>query len=187
MSRLRAALYDLLVERDRALRDERGRLLAQARGRVLEIGAGTGLNLPFYPAGVETTLAEPDPHMAKRIRCDVVLARAESLPFPGASFDTVVSTLVLCGVDDLPGSLAEIRRVLAPGGVLLFLEHVRGPDGSSLARFQDRLNPAWRFFAGCDCNRDTTAALADAGFSVTVRRTPLAPPLARPVVAGVAS
>lgn len=187
MSRLRAALYDPLVGRDAKLRDERAQLLAQASGRVLEIGAGTGLNIPFYPAGVTTRFTEPDPHMARRIRAEVVAAPAESLPFPAGCFDTVVSTLVLCGVDDLARALAEIRRVLAPAGRLLFLEHVRAPDGSSLARLQDRVNPLWRRLAGCDCNRDTIAAMRAVGFTVTSRRASVAPPLAHPVLAGVAS
>ena len=187
MSRLRAALYDPLVARDPRLRRERAALLSHARGQVLEIGAGTGLNAAFYPAGVEPTFSEPDPHMAKRIHGHVVAAPAEALPFADASFDTVVSTLVLCGVDDLERALAEIRRVLRPGGSLLFLEHVRAPADSSLARWQDRLNPLWRLFAGCDCNRDTLAAMGAAGFSVAARTASFSPPLARPVVSGEAS
>jgi ubiquinone/menaquinone biosynthesis C-methylase UbiE len=187
VTRLRAALYDPLVARDAQLRRERAELLSAATGKVLEVGAGTGLNASFYPAEVDVTFAEPDPHMAKRIDADVVEAPAEALPFADASFDTVVSTLVLCSVDDLERALAEIRRVLTPDGRLLFLEHVRAREGSSLARWQDRLNPLWRRLAGCDCNRDTVAAMQTAGFTVTARPTKLAPPLARPVVSGVAT
>lgn len=188
MSRLVAALYDPLVARDPRLRGARTELLCAARGRVLEIGAGTGLNIPHYPAGADVTYTEPDPHMAKRLDGEVVAAAAEELPFGDASFDTVVSTLVLCSVDDLERALAEIRRVLQPGGALLFLEHVRGPEGSSLARWQDRLAPLWRLVAdGCNCNRQTLAALRARFESVDAREVELRAPLTRPIFAGSAS
>jgi len=116
-----------------------------------------------------------------------VPAPAEELPFADGSFDVVVSTLVLCGVDDVGRSLAEVRRVLRPGGRLVFLEHVRAPDGSRLARAQDRFNPLWRAVAGCDCNRDTVASLEAAGFVVDARVSPFAPPFAHPVIAGAAA
>jgi ubiquinone/menaquinone biosynthesis C-methylase UbiE len=93
-------------------------------------------------------------------------APAEALPFPDGSFDVVVSTLVLCTVDDPGRALAEVRRVLAPGGRLVLLEHVR--SGGGLARWQDRLAPLWRHLAaGCHLNRDTRAAVERAGFTVT--------------------
>jgi SAM-dependent methyltransferase len=187
-SRAFAAAYDTVVGRDPRLRAARAELLAQVRGRVLEIGAGTGLNRPYYPPGLEVTYTEPDPHMAKRVGAAVVEASAEALPFDDASFDTVVSTLVLCSVSDLERSLGEVRRVLTPGGRLLFLEHVRAPEGSSLARWQDRLNPIWRAVAGgCNCNRDTVGALTRAGFDVDARPAGFAPPFVRPVVVGAAS
>jgi ubiquinone/menaquinone biosynthesis C-methylase UbiE len=121
---------------------------------------------------------------------DVVEASAEALPFPDGSFDTVVSTLVLCTVDAVPAALAEIRRVLGPGGQLLFLEHVRAAPGSKLARWQDRLHGPWKLVAnGCNCNRDLLAALADAGFSTVAARHewPFVPAIVRPVVSGAAS
>jgi ubiquinone/menaquinone biosynthesis C-methylase UbiE len=167
-----AALYDpffWLAERA-GLAARRHALVAQARGRVLEIGAGTGLNAPHYPPGLELVLTEPDEAMAARLRsrvaalgrpATVVIAGAETLPFPDDSFDTVVSTLVLCTVPDQAAALAEIQRVLTPGGRLLFLEHVRS-DSPRWARWQDRLNGPWRAFAdGCNCNRSTLQALAD--------------------------
>jgi ubiquinone/menaquinone biosynthesis C-methylase UbiE len=167
-----AALYDpffWLAERA-GLAARRHALVAQARGRVLEIGAGTGLNVPHYPPGLELVLTEPDEAMAARLRwrvaalgrpATVVIAGAEALPFPDDSFDTVVSTLVLCTVPDQAAALAEIQRVLTPGGRLLFLEHVRS-DSPRWARWQDRLNGPWRAFAdGCNCNRSTLQALAD--------------------------
>jgi ubiquinone/menaquinone biosynthesis C-methylase UbiE len=140
-----AAVYDRLTAGAEAagLSKRREELLAAARGRVLEIGAGTGANLAFYPAAVQSlTLAEPERPMVKRLArrvagqtriASIVDAPAEQLPFPDASFDTVVVTLVLCTVTDPARALGEIRRVLAPGGRLLFLEHVRSDDPQSRA------------------------------------------------------
>ena len=181
---MKAALYDIGARRSHTLEADRAELLADAHGRVLEIGAGTGLNARHYPAAAEVTFTEPDPAMARRV--PMLLAPAESLPFADASFDTVVSTLVLCSVSDLDRAVAEIRRVLVPDGRLLFLEHVRAADGSRLARWQDRLNPLWHAVAGCDCNRRTVDALARV-FAVEVRQPRFQPPFAHPVVAGAAS
>lgn len=180
--------------------DRRRKLLASAEGSVLELGAGTGLNLPYYsPALDRLVLAEPDRHMAKRLerrleglgrRAEVISAPAEALPFAEDTFDTVVSTLVLCTVEDVAPCLEEIRRVLRPGGSLLFLEHVRSED-PRLARWQDRLHGPWRSFAdGCNCNRPTPDLLRERGFEVHVadrgswRRMP---PIVRPVVRGRAN
>lgn len=194
--RVFAAAYDPFVGRaERAgVGAARSELLAGARGRVLEIGAGTGLNLEHYPAGADVTYTEPAPHMAKRLRArgvDVVEAGAERLPFADGSFDTVVSTLVLCTVPDVPASLREIRRLLAPGGRLLFLEHVRADPGTKLERWQNRLHGPWHAFAcGCNCNRDLLASLAAGSFSVEELRIEswrFMPPIVRPVVIGAAS
>lgn len=193
MGRIFAALYNPMGERAerKVLGRVRQKLLANARGRTLEIGAGTGRNLSHYPDGIELVLTEPDAHMAKRIGRESVNAPAERLPFPDASFDTVVSTLALCTVDDLPASLAEARRVLVPGGSLLFLEHVRGEPGSKLARWQDRLERPWGAIAGgCHPNRDTLAAIRAAGFEVDDVERPewrFMPRLVRPVVIGRAT
>ena len=118
-----------------ALRQE---LLARASGEVLEIGAGTGANLRFYGHAVASlTVTEPEPPMLRRLQravraeapfATVLRAPAEDLPFDDSSFDVAVSTLVLCGVEDKPRALRELRRVLKPGGRLLFLEHVRSDD-----------------------------------------------------------
>jgi ubiquinone/menaquinone biosynthesis C-methylase UbiE len=194
-NRVFAAAYDpfLAVAERKGLADARRSLLAGAHGRVLEIGAGTGLNFPHYPAGVEPELTEPDPSMAKRLRRhgEVTLASADDLPFPDASFDTVVSTLVFCTVPDLPRALAEVRRVLKPGGQLLFLEHVRAEPCSKLERWQDRLHGPWHAFAcGCNCNRDFLGALPGAGFSapeVERHEWRFMPALVRPIVVGSAS
>jgi SAM-dependent methyltransferase len=194
--RIFAAAYDPVVARaERAgIADARRELLRGVRGRVLEIGAGTGLNVSHYPAGIDVTYTEPDPYMARRLRArvaDVVEAGAEKLPFPDDSFDSVVSTLVLCTVPDVPASLREIRRVLRPGGRLLFLEHVRADPGSKLERWQDRLHGPWHAFAcGCNCNRDLVAELAAGSFSVEELRHEswrFMPAIVRPVVIGAAS
>ena len=173
-----AHTYDRQMARvERAgLRARREELLRCGTGDVLEIGAGTGLNLPCYPTDVETlTLTEPEPPMIRRLRIrasqrrpmpTVLRAPAEDLPFDDDSFDTAVSTLVLCGVSDQPRSVREIHRVLRPGGRLLFIEHVRSDD-PGLAAQQDRMNGLNRFLVGCECNRPTLSSIQAAGFSVT--------------------
>jgi ubiquinone/menaquinone biosynthesis C-methylase UbiE len=174
-------------------------LLSAAAGDVLEIGGGTGANLPFYNGGVHAlTVTEPEKPMVRRLdkhiresRPDTQLLRApaEDLPFNDESFDVVVSTLVLCTVDDQPRALREVMRVLRPGGRLLFMEHVRSDD-EKLARWQDRLTPLnTRLLHGCHCNRPTLDGIRAAGFDVTrVDHTTIthAPPFARPLIVGVA-
>jgi ubiquinone/menaquinone biosynthesis C-methylase UbiE len=194
-------MYDRMSGRteDAGLRDLRRRLLADAEGRVLEIGGGTGANLLLYGPSVESlTVTEPEPPMLRRLDrkvreqaplTKVLRARAEELPFADDSFDTVVSTLVLCGVDDQEQSLREVRRVLRPGGRFMFIEHVRS-DEPKVARMQDRMNGVNRFVVRCDCNRATLATIEAEGFEVTrLERTelPKAPPFARPLIVGVAT
>jgi ubiquinone/menaquinone biosynthesis C-methylase UbiE len=194
-----SALYDRLMAgtEEAGLREKRRDLLASASGRTLELGAGTGLNLALYPEAVEDLiLVEPDPHMVKRLRArvaesgreaDVRETGAERLPFEDSSFDTVVATLVLCTIPDPQAALAEARRVLKPGGRLLFLEHVRSED-PGLARWQDRLERPWQFFGdGCHCNRDTVATISASGLELErVERDelPKSPPLVRPLAIG---
>jgi ubiquinone/menaquinone biosynthesis C-methylase UbiE len=149
-------------------------LLADARGVVVDLGAGIGLNLPHLGVAVTRVhLVEPDPHMIRRLprelpgHVQVHQVGAEHLPLDDASVDTVLATLTLCTVDDLPATMAEIRRVLRSGGQVLVLEHVRSLD-PALAWWQDRLTRPWNWFgAGCSPNRDTTAAFTDAGFDVS--------------------
>jgi ubiquinone/menaquinone biosynthesis C-methylase UbiE len=184
------------------LAEMREELLADARGRTLEIGGGTGHNLGYYTAAVtELVVAEPDPFMAKRLRArvesqppaipvEVVDAPAEALPFEDASFDSIVSTLVFCTVDDPGRSAAEVKRVLAPGGRLLLLEHVRNVDNEKSARWQDRLERPWGWIAGgCHPNRDTPATLRAAGFELDLAEEefPKAPGVANPLVRGTGS
>jgi len=196
-----ACVYDRMTAGVEAagLREHRERLLASARGRVLEIGAGTGANLPFYREGVETIIvAEPEAPMARRLArrireqpraVELVQAPAEQLPLADAQFDTVVSTLVLCTVIDQARALRELRRLLKPGGRLLFIEHVRS-DEPRLAWWQDRLNGINRVVAnGCNCNRSTVDAIRAAGFTITSlerHNMPKAPPFVRPLVIGMA-
>jgi len=196
-----AAGYDrVLMRAERAgLAGMRGELLAAATGRTIELGAGTGLNLAHYPKAVtELVLTEPFAPMAARLRsrvrsagvdADVVEAPGERLPFPDASFDTVVFTMILCTAPDPPAVLAEAARVLKPDGRLLFLEHVRS-DAPRLARWQDRLETPWRWFGhGCHCNR-RTAELIEASPLVAERlergMIPGAVPLVKPMLVGSA-
>lgn len=197
--RMFSAFYDRGFKKteEAGLGEMRRELLAGARGRVLELGAGTGLNLQHYPASIESlTLVEPDPHMTKQLhpklaaegrQAEVVEAPAERLPFDDDSFDTVAVTLVLCTVPNQQAALAEIARVLKPGGQLLFLEHVRSGD-ESLAKWQDRLEGPWRFLGdGCHCNRDTAAAIEASPLELgEVERDalPKAPPIVRPLIRG---
>jgi ubiquinone/menaquinone biosynthesis C-methylase UbiE len=198
--RLFAAMYDGQMRRSEkaGLTDIRIALVANAAGTVLEIGAGTGANLGHYGAATTSlTLTEPDVYMYKRLelRAQAIApsalalrAPAEDLPFEDNTFDTVVSTLVLCGVDDQPRAVREIRRVLRPGGRFLFFEHVRADD-PTVARKQDKMNRINRAVVCCDCNRPTLDTIAAAGFEVTeLERTqlPKAPSFARPAIIGAA-
>jgi ubiquinone/menaquinone biosynthesis C-methylase UbiE len=200
--RLFARMYDRTFKaaEEAGLRQMRRDLLATAEGRVLELGAGTGANLELYPDAVlEIAAVEPDPHMAKQLRAtaaqserrvEVVEAPAERLPFADASFDTAVSTLVFCTVPDPVASVAEVARVLKPGGRLLFLEHVRAEDPNS-AQWQDRLEKPWRFLGdGCHCNRDTIATISASPLALGEfdrDQLPKAPPIVRPLVRGCAT
>ena len=195
-----AATYDSFSRKSEnaGLRDMRHSLIAEARGSVLEIGAGTGANLTHYNGHLESLMfTEPDPSMIRRLQtkardeaplAKILRAPAEDLPFEDASFDTVVSTLVLCGVEDQARSVREIRRVLKPGGRLLFLEHVRSDD-PALARFQDRMNWLNRLVVLCDCNRPTLSTIEASGFTVSGlehSELPKAPKFVKPTIIGTA-
>lgn len=165
-----------LVMSSRRLHEPRDRTLAPARGRILEIGFGTGRNLRHYPPKVKRIEAidtDPDldrlsmPRIARAaIEVDFHHLDAAHLPFEKARFDTVVSTFTLCSIPDVVHALGEVRRVLKPGGQFLFLEHGRAPD-PKVARWQDRLNPAWMPLAGgCHLNRPMRTLIEDAGLTI---------------------
>ncbi len=202
MNRLFARMYDRVLRRseEAGLSAIRRDALAEARGDVLEIGAGTGLNLRAYPRqGITRIVAtEPNPAMSRHIAekigeapapVEIVAAPAERLPFPDASFDTVVGTLVLCEPKDPARVVEEVARVLRPGGRFLFLEHVRSDD-PKLARRQDRIAPIWRTVSGgCNCNRTTLATIEASGLDVehtSMGRFPKAPKITRPLLRGAA-
>ncbi|MFP2905087.1 class I SAM-dependent methyltransferase [Pyxidicoccus sp. 3LFB2] len=153
----------------------RRKLVRGLTGRVLEVGTGTGLALPGYPETVTSVTAiDVDAEALERARkrrpgAELVHASVEDLPFPDASFDVVVSSLVFCSVEAPARALTEVFRVLRPGGELRMLEHVRAPS-AGLATTQDLLTPAWKWMTGgCHLNRDTCFLVRQAGFDV-VRR-----------------
>ena len=199
--RILALLYDpfLWLGEIAGMRSRRSALLGNARGRVVEIGAGTGLNVAHYPDGIaELVLTEPDAAMRRRLArrlqrhgrvARIVDAPAERLPLADASVDTVVSTLVLCTVNDPERTLGEIARVLRPDGQLLFVEHVRA-SSRFLAACQDNLLQPWRDFAGgCRCNQPTVELMRACGFAVAADDVVWRgmPPIVRPLTVGRAT
>ena len=156
--------------------EHRRRVLEGLSGRVIEVGAGNGLNFPHYPATVTEVLAvEPEAYLRGKaeeaaakasVPVRVVDGVADSLPAEAGSFDAGVASLVLCSVPDPAVALAELRRVIRPGGELRFYEHVRAKDARH-ARSQDRINRLWPHFSGgCHPNRDTPASIEAAGFEI---------------------
>lgn len=160
----------------RGANEHRRRLVEEASGEVLEVGAGTGLNFGHYRAATRVVAVEPDPGMRARaqrrarragVAVEVVDGNGMALPFADGSFDTVVFSLVLCTIPDPARTLSEAHRVLRPGGVLRFYEHVRSTD-ARLARRQDRLEHPWRLIGrGCRPNRDSAATIERAGFALS--------------------
>lgn len=196
---MKERIYDSAMTRldARGFGERRDRLVAGGLGDVLEIGAGTGLNMARYRGARRVVAIEPDRRFRARLRqrapraavpVEVVAGVAEDLPFPDGAFDTVVCSLALCSVRDLDRAVAEITRVLRPGGGVHLLEHVRGTG--RLARWQHRLTPLHRRVAdGCHLDRDPLGALRDAGFTVASAeafRFPRGHPLIRDGVQAVA-
>lgn len=174
--RLFAAVLDFSSRHEsRGERAARRAVVSEVRGRVLEIGVGVGANWSFLPPEVTYTGIDPDPFMIERARrhaseggltLELVQVGAEDMPFEDAAFDTVFTTLTFCTVADVPRALAEVRRVLRPGGEFRFWEHVR-PEGRVRGRLADVVTPAWKAVgAGCHPNRRTAEAFAAAGFVV---------------------
>ena len=183
--------------------DLRARVISRAVGRTLEIGAGNGYNLQHYtPAVTELVVTEPSPHMVELLRkqltagppavgeWELVQTGAETLPFPDASFDTVAAGYVHCTIPRPELAIAEIARVLKPGGRYLFIEHVRDRDGSLLGRMQDVVEPLHVYVAaGCHPNRRTEQLLRTSELSVEQvehTRLPMSFPSVRPVILGSA-
>jgi SAM-dependent methyltransferase len=180
---------------ERLVADRKRRLLGPLRGTVLEIGPGTGANLAYLGPEVRWLGIEPNPHMERYLRrearrlgrgIEVRAGTAERLDLMDASVDAVVSTLVLCSVPDQARALAEVRRVLKPGGQFVFLEHVAAPRGTWLRRVQRAVRPAWRLLGdGCYPDRETWQVIARAGFAeVTLERFDLPLPVMAPHIAG---
>jgi len=177
--RLNALLYDTFMSKaeEDFLGEVRSGLLAGAKGRVLDVGAGTGANFPYYPKsdGVQVVALDNDPAMLRRARrkaeetgldVEFHVGSGNALPFANESFDTVVFTLSLCTIPDPAQAISEARRVLRPGGKLLFLEHVRADD-PGLAKWQDRVAPVWGVVAGgCRPNQETRALIEQSGLEV---------------------
>lgn len=178
-----ARLYARMTEHESAEQVEHRRAtLAGLRGRVVEVGAGNGRNFGFYPAAVDAVVAvEPEPHLRAlaheaaaqaAVSIDVVDALAADLPFEDASFDTAVTTLVLCSVPDAHAALSELRRVLRPDGELRFLEHVHA-ERQPMRAVQSLADAStlWpRMAGGCHAARDTLRAIEQAGYTVTELR-----------------
>jgi ubiquinone/menaquinone biosynthesis C-methylase UbiE len=162
--------------RTSAIKDERARCLQPVAGAVLEVGFGSGLNLPFYPAAV-TKVIGVDPSMtsarlarkrveAARFPVEIIGLSAEKLPIDDGSVETIVSTFTLCTIPDAEGALREMRRVLRPGGRLHFVEHGKADD-PAVQRWQQRLNGIQRtLFGGCNLNRPISTLIGTAGFEI---------------------
>lgn len=154
----------------------RERTCAGLHGRVVEIGFGSGRNVPFYPAAVKSVSAVEPADLGWKMAAERVTAATvpveragldgQSLPFPDDSFDSALSTWTLCTIPDVAAALAEVRRVLAPGGTFHFVEHGRAPD-AKVRTWQNRLNPVQKVIAGgCHLNRDIRGLVEAAGFEI---------------------
>lgn len=197
MAGIKAAIYDFQMRMagDR-LKLLRQGVVAPASGLILELGVGTGHNLPLYQPGARVAAIDPDAAMVGRARpranespavVHLLVGDGEALPFPDGVFDEVVATLVLCTVPSPSASLREVRRVLKPGGLLRFMEHVRSSN-AGWAMVQDLVTPVWKAVAdGCCPNRATVDTIGAAGFVVdSVEQYAFGPYPIRPQVRGTA-
>lgn len=175
--------------RQPAIMKDRAKIVPRASGDVLELGCGGAANLPYYDWYKVRSLSGIDPseELLERAQAELVHAGrkanfaigvAEELPFASGSFDTVVTTFTLCSVHDPIAALAEAKRVLKPGGKLLFVEHGHAPDASA-AKWQSRIEPIWKHIAGgCHLTRPVTQAISASGFATEglqghyLKRTP---------------
>lgn len=197
-------IYDGSMQKaeERCLREWREELLSPLSGDVLEIGGGTGVNLTYYPKTIRhLTLLEPDTHMRQKLlekisennkeNIEVLAVTAEAIPASNASYDAVVSTLVLCSVDNPDQVLTEIYRILRPQGKLIFIEHVAANNNSKRLKWQKRLEPFWKRIAcGCHLTRTTENSMIRAGFKfdkITHQSMRGVPAIVRPSIKGIAS
>lgn len=173
------------------------RLLTPLHGTILEIGPGGGANFEYFAPDIDWIGVEPNPYMSPYLQeraveqgraIELRAGYTEALPVESESVDAVVSTLVLCSVKDIQRSLAEIRRVLKPGGKYVFIEHVAAPQGSGLRWRQNTIRPLWSFFAdGCHPNREIWQNLETTGFSyLEIEHFSIQVPIAGPHIAGYA-
>ncbi len=184
------------------LQDWRKELLANAYGHVLEVGAGTGANLKFYPDKVEKLIiSEPDEFMRKKLlqklddssinSHEIQSFGMEDIDLPDNSVDCVVSTLVCCSVRSPEESLKQAYRVLKPGGLFLFMEHVAAENNPGRLKWQNRINPIWKRISGnCHTNRETEKTILETGFTIkeiTKASMRKAPAFVRPTIRGIAS
>lgn len=158
-------------------RKQREKIVPRASGDILEVGFGSGLNLPHYDRNTVRRIwgLEPssgmrniavEPIAASGLEVELIDLPGEEIPLDDSSVDTVLITYTLCTIPDMAGALEGMRRVLRPGGQLLFCEHGKAPD-PGVVKWQERLNPAWKRIAGgCNMNRDIPAALSAAGFDI---------------------
>ena len=165
-----------LAMRQRGLADYRRRTISAATGRVLEVGIGSGLSLPFYDESAGHIFGlDPSPRLLAMAReaarktaapLQLIEGTAEVLPLEDQCIDTVVTTWTLCSIPEVGRALAEMRRVLRPGGRLLFVEHGRAPE-AGVRWWQDRLTPIWKHFSGgCHLNRAVGELIENAGFRI---------------------
>lgn len=204
MSFFTARIYDRFMANleEACLTEWRSELLQPLSGEVLEIGAGTGVNIHLYPNTLRRlVLSEPDKAMRGQLErkllpeqhafIEVTGDAAEQLSMKTESFDYVVIMLVGCSVGDPIEAFMEVKRVLKPGGKLVFMEHVAAEIGTSRRRWQNLVTPFWRKIAGnCHLNRNTEQALIDAGFSfIEIKRESMrkAASIVRPTIRGYAS
>ena len=174
-----------LAMSQRQLLPFRQHIVGAAEGRVLEIGAGSGLNFPLYGGAARAVIGlEPSAELLRMARAraraaavpvTLLDASAEAIPLDAGSIDTIVTTWTLCTIPSASRALSEMRRVLKPGGALLFVEHGRAPE-AGVARWQDRLDPLWsRLAGGCHLNRKMDDLITAAGFRIEALQNPRLP------------
>ena len=200
---LMAKVYDSFMGKteEKYFSKWRSTLLGNLIGNVLEVGAGTGVNIYYYPSVIsKLTLTEPNPNMLKILsknakqRNDITVeihkATVEKLPFPDNSFDFVVCTFVMCSVISPQKSLSEILRVLKSGGKYIFIEHVANTENNRVYKWQKRIEPLWKFISGnCHMTRNTVKEIKASGFEILDLHTDHTrglPPIINPFIRGIA-